>query len=337
MRVLVTGGSGYIGSHAVRALVRHGHQVVIYDNLSTGHAGLSEDFPLVCGDIADQSKLERCLENVDLVMHFAGSAYVGESVQNPHKYFENNVQSGLRLVDSLLKCEVKKIVFSSSCAVYGTPQLLPIVESSPKEPINPYGDTKLFFERVLAAYAHSHGLRYAALRYFNAAGASEDGTIGECHDPETHIIPLALRAALGSGSSLKVFGNSLPTPDGTCVRDFIHVEDLAQAHVRAAEYLESGGTVTALNLGTGRGTSLRELLREIERVTGCPVPHRLADARFGDPPALYADPARAQEVLGWRAEHDLADMIRTAFTWERSGFAKLQARQEPGICRLSRV
>jgi len=328
MRVLVTGGSGYIGSHAVRALSRQGHKVVIYDNLSTGHARLSDGFTLVRGDIADQERLERCLQHVDLVMHFAASAYVGESVQNPRKYFENNVQSALRLVDSLLRCEVRKIVFSSTCAVYGTPQQLPIVESSPKEPINPYGDTKLFFERVLAAYAHSHGLRYVALRYFNAAGAADDNSIGECHDPETHIIPLALRAAVGNGPPLDLFGSHLPTPDGTCVRDFIHVEDLARAHTSAAEYLESGGPAVALNLGTGRGTSLQTLLGEIESVTGFPVPHRLADARLGDPPVLYADPTRAREVLGWRAERNLTDIIQTAFAWEQNGITSFDAGEK---------
>jgi UDP-arabinose 4-epimerase len=318
MRVLVTGGSGYIGSHTVRELARQGHEVVIYDNLSTGHAELSRGFPLVVGDIADQARLEKCLEGVDLVMHFAASAYVGESMLNPRKYFENNVQSGLRLVESLLKCNVMQVVFSSTCAVYGTPTQLPIVESSPKEPINPYGDTKLFFERVLAAYARSHGLRYVALRYFNAAGAALDGTIGESHNPETHIIPLALRAAMRTGARLNVFGGNLPTPDGTCIRDFIHVEDLARAHAAAAAYLGAGGAAVALNLGTGKGTSLRELLAEVRRVTGHLVPHNVVKARPGDPPTLYANALLAEEVLGWRAKHDLGQMIDTAYAWERN-------------------
>lgn len=317
MRVLVTGGSGYVGSHAVRELARQGHEVIIYDNLSTGHIALSEGFELVVGDIADKEKLKRCLDGVDVVMHFAASSYVGESVANPRKYFANNVEAALKLVDCLLERSVKKIVFSSSCAVYGTPSHLPIVEESVKEPINPYGATKLFFERVLAAYAHSHDLRYVALRYFNASGAELDGTIGECHDPETHIIPLAIRAALRTAPPVKIFGGSLPTPDGTCVRDYIHVSDLARAHADAANYLMNGGEPVDLNLGTGKGTSLKQLLAEIETITGLVVPHRIVDARPGDPPVLYADPTKARKLFQWEAQHDLGEILRTAYLWEQ--------------------
>ncbi len=316
MRILVTGGSGYVGSHAVRELARQGHEVIIYDNLSTGHMALSEGFQLVVGDIADKEKLKRCLDGVDVVMHFAASSYVGESVANPRKYFGNNVEAALKLLDCLLERSVKKIVFSSSCAVYGTPSHVPVVEESAKEPINPYGATKLFFERVLAAYAHSHDLRYVAFRYFNAAGAALDGTIGECHDPETHIIPLAIRAALRTAPPLKIFGGSLPTPDGTCVRDYIHVSDLARAHAHAANYLMDGGEPVALNLGTGKGTSLKQLLAEVEAITGCLVPHTIVDPRPGDPPVLYADPAKARKLFQWEAQHDLAEIIRTAYLWE---------------------
>ena len=317
MRILVTGGSGYVGSHAVRELARQGHEVIIYDNLSTGHIALSEGFELVVGDIADKEKLRRCLDGVDVVMHFAASSYVGESVENPRKYFSNNVEAALKLMDCLLESSVSKVVFSSTCAVYGTPSRLPIVEESVKEPINPYGDTKLFFERVLAAYAHSHDLRYVALRYFNAAGAEPDGTIGECHDPETHIIPRAIRAALGTAPPLRIFGGTLPTPDGTCVRDYIHVSDLARAHAHAANYLMNGGEPVALNLGTGRGTSLRQLLAEIETITGRIVPHTIGEPRPGDPPILYADPSKARNLFQWEARHGLGEIIRTAYTWEQ--------------------
>jgi UDP-arabinose 4-epimerase len=317
MRILVTGGSGYVGSHVVRELARQGHEVIIYDNLSTGHIALSDGFELVIGDIADKEKLGRCLDGVDVVMHFAASSYVGESVGNPRKYFSNNVEAALKLMDCLLERSVNKVVFSSSCAVYGTPSRLPVVEENVKEPINPYGDTKLFFERVLAAYARSHDLRYVALRYFNAAGAEPDGTIGECHDPETHIIPRAIRAALGTAPPLRIFGGTLPTPDGTCVRDYIHVSDLARAHARAADYLMSGGDPVALNLGTGKGTSLKQLLASIETITGCIVPHTIVEPRSGDPPALYADPSKARGLFHWEARHDLGAIIRTAYAWEQ--------------------
>ncbi len=317
MRVLVVGGSGYIGSHTVRELVASGHEVVLYDNLSTGFAELSRGFKLVVGEIADTVKLAGVLAEVDAVIHFAASAYVGESVANPRKYFRNNVEDALQLLDAVLASRVRLFVFSSTCATYGVPRELPITEECPQDPVNPYGATKLFLEHVLAAYATSHGLQYAALRYFNAAGAHPSGEIGEMHEPETHLIPLALKAALGTMPPLRVFGHELDTPDGTCVRDFIHVTDLGRAHVMALEYLSQNEGCLKLNLGTGRGTSIRELLTVIEQVTGSKVPHVFEDARAGDPPVLYADPSKAKAVLGWQAEAGLEQIVGSAWKWEK--------------------
>lgn len=317
MRVLVTGGSGYVGCHAIRELADAGHEVIVYDNLSTGHRKLCEGFELIEGDVADVAKLAPALGRVDAVMHFAASAYVGESVVNPRKYFRNNVESALALMDAVLASKVRKFIFSSSCATYGVPKSLPIVEELPKEPINPYGATKLFFERVLSAYSVSHGLGYVALRYFNAAGAHQSGMIGEVHDPETHLIPLALKAALGTAPPLKVFGKDQDTPDGTCVRDFVHVSDLGAAHVLALEYLADGGRSMNLNLGTGRGTSIKELIDAVRRLTGCEVPHEFDPAREGDPPSLYADPSKAKGILGWTADRDLDEILLSAWKWQR--------------------
>jgi UDP-glucose-4-epimerase GalE len=316
MRVLVTGGSGYVGSSAVRELAGAGHDVLIYDDLSTGHPKLSKGFELIQGDIADKEKLRPCLRRTDAVMHFAASAYVGESVTNPRKYFHNNVESALALMDSVIESDVRLFVFSSSCAVYGVPRELPIAESSRKEPINPYGATKLFFEQVLSAYRVSHGLRFVALRYFNATGAHPSGKVGEIHNPETHLIPLAIRAAIGSALPLTIFGKDLDTPDGTCVRDFVHVGDLGSAHLKALQYIADGGTSIALNLGTGRGTSIAAVLDAIEKISHRKVPHVFAPPRPGDPPVLIAEALKAKEVLGWEARFDLEQIITGALRWE---------------------
>jgi UDP-glucose-4-epimerase GalE len=323
MKVLVTGGAGYVGSHAVRELLAAHHDVLVYDNLSTGHRELVDEVPMIVADVADHATLLKALRGADAVMHFAGSAYVGESIENPRKYFHNNVESTLKLADAVLASDVRLLVFSSSCAIYGVPQHLPIQESSPKDPINPYGATKWFVEQVLSAYRYSHGLQHVCLRYFNAAGAHPSGEIGEYHDPETHLIPLALKAIVGTAPALKVFGKDLPTPDGTCIRDFVHVSDLGRAHVKALEYLARGGDVVALNLGTGRGTSIGSLPTAIKDITGREVPHQFTASRRGDPPALYADPGLARRMLDWEPEFDLESILRTAWVWETQGLPRL--------------
>jgi UDP-arabinose 4-epimerase len=313
--VLVIGGAGYIGSHAARTLRRRGHEVVIYDNLSTGHAFLADGFELVRGDIADAATLSAALRRVDSVMHFAARAYVGESVTDPRKYFRNNVEGGLILLNASVDCGVRRVVFSSTCAVYGVPAKVPIPEDTPRQPVNPYGVSKLFFEQALEAYDRAYGLRFTALRYFNAAGADESGEIGELHDPESHLIPSALLAATGARPELDLFGADYPTPDGTCVRDYIHVSDLADAHVSALERLAAGADSIAVNLGTGTGYSVKEVLDKIEQVTGRKVPARVAPRRAGDPPALVADPRLAEQVLHWKATRSLDDIVGTAWRW----------------------
>jgi len=316
----VTGGAGYIGSHAACALRCSGYEVVLYDNLSTGFRRLAQGFELVEGDIADEAKLRPALARVDAVMHFAAHAYVGESVENPRKYFRNNILGALSLLNSALDTGIRRFVFSSSCAVYGIPGQIPITEQTPREPVNPYGASKLFFENALEAYSRAYGLRSVSLRYFNAAGADESGEIGELHDPETHLIPLALAASTANGPELQIYGSDYPTPDGTCVRDYIHVNDLANAHVRALQHLEKGGDEKggdslAINLGTGRGHSVLEIIRAAESATGRPVRRKIGPRRPGDPPLLVADPAKAQEALGWTAKRNLADIVSSAWTW----------------------
>lgn len=313
--VLVIGGAGYIGSHTARALRRAGHDVIIFDNLSTGYELLASGFELVRGDVLDAVELGRTLKRVDAIMHFAAHAYVGESVTNPRKYFRNNVEGGLSLLNTALESGVKKIIFSSTCAVYGEVVKVPIEENIPRQPVNPYGVSKLFFEQALEAYDRAYGFRYVALRYFNAAGADESGEIGELHDPETHLIPLALSAAAGTGPALQIFGTDYPTSDGTCIRDYIHVNDLASAHVKALEHLAAGKPSLAVNVGTGTGASVREVLSTVEKITGKPVPHNTAPRRPGDPPALVANPAKAESLLGWKATRGLQEIVNTAWNW----------------------
>ena len=317
--ILVTGGAGYIGSHGAHALRRRGHEVIIYDNLSNGHRSLADGFEFILGDTGDTAKLASIFPRVDAIMHFAAHAYVGESVVNPRKYFENNLLGGITLLNTAIDARIKKFIFSSTCATYGMPDRVPITEDTVRQPVNPYGATKLAFEYALESYSRAYGLRYVAFRYFNAAGADPNGKIGEIHDPETHLIPAVFEAIQGKRPALEIFGTDYPTPDGTCIRDYIHVTDLADAHVMGLEYLDHGES-TALNLGTGRGHSVREVLSTIERITGKKVPANESPRRPGDPARLVADPAKAERILGWKAKYSLDDIVATAWKWaQRTG------------------
>jgi UDP-glucose-4-epimerase GalE len=317
--VLVTGGAGYIGSHACKALAQAGYLPVTYDNLSRGHRHAVRWGPLVEGDVADRVTLSAALRahNVSAVMHFAAFAYVGESGTDPALYYRNNVSGTLTLLDAMRESGVENIVFSSTCATYGLPETVPIAETTPQHPVNAYGETKLAIERALYWYGQAYGLRWVALRYFNASGCDRAGEIGEEHDPETHLIPLVLRAGLGTAPPVGIFGTDYPTQDGTAVRDYIHVEDLASAHVRAIDHIAKGGANAAVNLATGRGYSVREIIAAAAKAIGHDIPQREAPRRAGDPPALIADPSLAATLLGWRAEcSDLDTIIRTALAWE---------------------
>jgi len=316
MNVLVTGGAGYIGSHVVRLLLEAGHRVRVYDNLSEGHRAAVPAETLFVGDLADERRLvEGLADGWDCVMHFAAHCYVGESVEHPEKYYFNNVVASLRLLASMRKAGVGRIVFSSSAATYGVPSVVPIPEDHPQAPINPYGQTKLDFEHALRDYAQAYGLGYAALRYFNAAGAAPDAAIGEDHDPETHLVPIVLEAALGQRESVAIFGTDYPTPDGTCVRDYIHVYDLAQAHILAMEAIEPGKGL-AFNLGNGSGYSVREVIEAARRVTGRPIKAVETPRRPGDPPDLVASSKKIIRDLAWKPEFpSLESIIETAWQW----------------------
>ncbi|MEO1250569.1 MAG: UDP-glucose 4-epimerase GalE [Pseudomonadota bacterium] len=317
-KILVAGGAGYIGSHACKALAEAGFQPVVLDNLSSGHSEAVQWGPLIQADLGDKEAVAEILkrEQVDAVMQFAASIEVGESVTDPGKYYANNVANSINLLNAMEQAGVNKIVFSSTAATYGVPQSDLIDESHPQIPINPYGETKLAVERALHWHDQAGKLRYAALRYFNAAGADPDGKIGEAHDPETHLIPLVIQATLGNRPPMKVFGSDYDTRDGTAIRDFIHVADLAEAHVAALKRLLDGGASLRANLGTGQGYSVREVLSIAGSVAKSDVPHEEADRRAGDPPVLVANPSLAMNELGWKpVRSDLETIVDTALRW----------------------
>ncbi len=317
--VLVTGGAGYIGSHAAKALAAAGYLPVTFDNLRHGHRAAVQWGPVEQGDLLDPARLQEVLEKwrPEAALHFAGLISVGESVRDPELYYRNNVVGSLNLLQAMRAATVDRLVFSSTAAVYGEPDVVPVPESAPRRPVNPYGAGKAMTESMLEDFGKAYGLRSVALRYFNAAGADPDGDTGETHDPETHLIPLALDAAAGRRGPLMIYGNDYPTPDGTCIRDYIHVSDLAAAHVRALEYMSTGdATSQAFNLGTGSGFSIRQVLDSIARVTGRPVPAHIGPRRPGDSAVLVADPTRARQALGWMPTlSDLDTIVRTAKAW----------------------
>jgi UDP-glucose-4-epimerase GalE len=319
-KILVTGGAGYVGSHTCKALAAAGYIPIVLDNLSTGHRWAVKWGPLVVADIADRSRVESVVKEfgVVAVIHFAAHAYVGESVRQPQKYFENNVTKTLALLDTLLEVGISKIVLSSSCATYGVPHKMPIGEGDPQRPINPYGESKLFAEKILYWYEVACGIRHINLRYFNAAGADPDGQIGEDHDPETHLIPLVIAAAQGVNPMFEIFGSDYDTPDGTAVRDYVHVCDLADAHVKAIDYLVAEGHSASVNLGTGCGHSVREVISAVEAVSGRAVPIIEGPRRTGDPAMLIANPKLGKNLLGWTpAKSDLHTIVRTAWEWHQ--------------------
>ena len=320
MRILVAGGAGYIGSHMTKLLLEAGYATTVLDNLSNGHRDAVRGGDFVRGDLDDAALLERVFAagRFDAVMHFASCIQVGESVTDPAKYYRNNVANTTNLLDAMMRHGVSRLIFSSTAAVFGEPREPRLTEDSPTAPASPYGRSKLMVEQILADYDRAYGLRHSALRYFNAAGADPDGTLGERHEPETHLIPLALQAAVGRRGALQVFGDDYDTPDGTCVRDYVHVADLCRAHLLALERLADGGASRAYNLGNGDGYSVREVLETVREVTGRPVPLRSAPRREGDPARLVADAARARRELGWRPEFAALDaIVGHAWNWER--------------------
>lgn len=320
MRILVTGGAGYIGSHTVRRLLGRGHDVTVFDNLTMGHRPAVPADRLVVGDLRDVDHLDQVFigNRIEAVVHFAASAYVGESVTDPAKYYRNNLLNSMNLLERVRKHDVTRFVFSSTCATYGVPPVVPIDEETPQNPINPYGNTKLAFEKMLSDYAPAYKIGYAALRYFNASGASPDGGIGEDHTPETHLIPLVLQVALGQRKHIEIFGTDYPTPDGTCIRDYIHVDDLADAHVLSVEKLQPGQEMK-YNVGVGKGFSVREVIRTAEEITGKTIAVKEGPRRPGDPPALVAAADKIRRELGWEAKYTtLRPIVESAWNWHKA-------------------
>jgi len=320
-KVLVVGGAGYIGSHMVRSLIEAGDKVVVFDNLSTGHrAMVPRKVKIIKGDLNKKSDVRAALshDSYDAVMHFAASSLVGESVENPLKYYRNNVSAFVNLLDSMIEAKVKRLIFSSTAAVFGEPAETPLKEESLKRPTNPYGRSKWMIEQMLQDADAAYGIKHVILRYFNAAGAHSSGELGEDHDPETHLIPNLMRAILGRGKALTVFGTDYPTPDGTCVRDYIHVEDLCEAHRLALKWLMKGKKSGVFNLGTGTGYSIREIIREAESIAGKKVPVKYGPRRPGDPSILVATSEKAKKIIGWKAKKTLRDILETAWRWHKN-------------------
>lgn len=316
--ILVIGGAGYIGSHAVKMLAQQGFNVTVYDNLSKGHKEAVSGVTFIEGDLGDKEKLARVFEQykTDAVMHFAAFTEVGESVKEPAKYYNNNVVKVLNLLDAMVAAEVRYFVFSSTAATFGEPEMPKISESHPQKPINPYGQTKLTVEKILHDYDVAYGLKSAILRYFNAAGADESGLIGEAHTPESHLIPIILQAAKGVRESIKVFGDDYPTKDGTCIRDFVHVNDLSSAHILALKRIMQLNISDNFNLGSGSGYSVKEVIESAKKITEKPIKVEYAPRRAGDPAVLVADSEKAQKVLGWKISYNLDKIISTAWEWE---------------------
>ena len=323
MAILVTGGAGYIGSHSVLTLQKAGYEVIVLDNLVYGHRDIAEDVlkaKLIVGDTNDRALLDRIFaeHQIDAVMHFAAYAYVGESVDEPDKYYRNNVVGTLTLLEAMVAANIKKFVFSSTCATYGVPESVPITEDQPQNPINPYGATKLMVERILQDFDRAYDFRSVCLRYFNAAGADPEGNLGEHHDPETHLIPLVLQAAAGQRDSISIFGTDYDTPDGSCVRDYIHVLDIAQAHILSLKYLMQGGATDVFNLGNNNGFSVKEVIDSARQITGKEIKAVVSDRRPGDPPALVGSGAKARKTLGWQPAYaNLNDIIAHAWQWHQ--------------------
>ncbi len=320
MRVLVTGGAGFVGSACLRHLLRHGVEAVAYDNLSQGHRQAVPADRLIVGDIADASAVEHALRQVkaDAVMHFAAATYVGEAVTDPEFHYRNNIGGTLSLLNAMRRSGVKRMLFSSTCATYGMNPKVPMAEDSAQEPFSPYARTKLAVEWMIRDFAHAYGLGFTILRYFNAAGAEPDGSHGEDHRPENHLIPLVLEVPLGKRNHIAVYGNDYPTPDGTCIRDYVHIHDLAEAHLLAIR-ATTPDTAEVFNIGTGTGHSVLEVIRACERVTGKPIPMKVVERRPGDPPALVADPSKIQRVLGWALKFSSLDaVVETAWKWHQS-------------------